>query len=57
MIFTTWVTDSPALKGYGFSLGIVYLVWAGVVLFLYPFCYWYDKYKTAHRNKWWLSYL
>jgi uncharacterized membrane protein len=57
MIFTTWITDSPKLKGYGFNLGIVYLVWIAVVLSLYPLCLWYDRYKTNHREKWWLSYL
>lgn len=57
MVFNTWVTDSPNLKGYGFSLGIVYLVWIGIVLLLYPVCLWYDKYKINHKEKWWLSYL
>jgi predicted acyltransferase len=47
----------PELKGYGFSLGITYIVWIVVVLMLYPLCRWYDKYKTAHKEKWWLSYL
>ena len=47
----------PEVKGYGFSLAVVYLVWIGVVLALYPLCKWYDKYKTAHKDKWWLSYL
>ena len=51
----TW-TD-PQLKGYGFSLGFTYLVWIGVVLLLYPLCKVYDKYKTEHKEKWWLSYL
>ncbi len=45
------------LKGYGFSLGITYLVWIGVVLLLYPLCKRYDKYKTKNKEKWWLSYL
>src|SRR5688572_2977972 len=57
MVFNTWVTDSPNLRGYGFSLGIVYLVWIMVVLVLFPLCLWYDRYKTNHREKWWLSYL
>jgi uncharacterized membrane protein len=57
MIFDTWVTNSSALKGYGFSLGVVYIVWLSVILILYPLCEWYDRYKTAHRDKWWLSYL
>jgi uncharacterized membrane protein len=51
----TWV--DPQLKGYGFSLGVTYLVWIGIVLLLYPLCKWYDRYKTAHKEKWWLSYL
>jgi uncharacterized membrane protein len=57
MTFTTWVTDTVNLKGYGFSLGITYLVWIAVVLSLYPLCLWYDRYKTNHKEKWWLSYL
>ena len=40
-----------------FSLGVVYLVWMTVILVLYPLCKWYDKYKTSHKDKWWLSYL
>lgn len=47
----------PEIKGYGFPLYVVYLVWIGVVLALYPLCRWYDKYKTSHKEKWWLSYL
>lgn len=47
----------PSIKGYGFSLIIVYAVWIGVVVVLYLPCKWYDKYKTAHKEKWWLSYL
>jgi uncharacterized membrane protein len=57
MIFSTWVTNAPSLKGYGFSLAVVYVVWAGVVLILYPLCERYDRYKTAQRSKWWLSYI
>jgi len=47
----------PKLKGYGFSLGVVYAVWAAVVLSLYPLCSRYDRYKRANKDKWWLSYL
>jgi len=53
---TTWVTDVPGLKGYGFSLPIVYLIWIGVMIVLYPFSKRYDIYKRSHREKWWLSY-
>jgi hypothetical protein len=58
MILGSRVNQSAALKGYGFSLGIVYLVWLGVILLLYPLCQRYDQYKRAHlRQNWWLSYL
>jgi len=57
MVFNTWITDSPNLKGYGFSLGVVYVVWIGVVLAVFPLCLWYDSYKRNHRDQWWLSYL
>jgi uncharacterized membrane protein len=57
MIFDTWVTESPNLKGYGFSLGVVYLIWILLVLGLIPLCLWYDRYKREHRDKRWLSYL
>ena len=49
--------DSPWLKGYGLSLAGVYGVWVLVILILYPLCRKYDKYKTLHKEKWWLSYL
>ncbi len=59
MIFTTMqnAKDSPWLTGYGFSLTGTYLVWIVVILLLYPLCKWYDRYKTNHKEKWWLSYL
>ena len=43
--------------GEGFNLGIVYLIWIAIVVALYPVCKSYDKYKMAHKEKWWLSYL
>ncbi len=45
------------IPGEGYSLGIVYLVWIGLILVLYPLCKWYDRYKTSHKEKEWLSYL
>jgi uncharacterized membrane protein len=57
MILTTWVSFEPKLKGYGFSLGVVYAVWASLIIILYFLCKWYDTYKSAHKEKWWLSYL
>jgi uncharacterized membrane protein len=43
--------------GEGYGLTIVYLVWALVVIGLYPLCKGYDRYKKSHPEKWWLSYL
>jgi len=45
------------LENYGFSLPVVYLVWIGLIILLYPLCKWYDRYKTKYKEKWWLSYL
>jgi uncharacterized membrane protein len=43
-------------KGYGLSLGGVYLVWIAMVVMLYPFCTWVSGIK-ARRRDWWLSYV
>lgn len=45
------------VPGQGYSLFTVYLIWIGLIIFLYPFCRAYNKYKTAHPEKAWLSYL
>ena len=45
------------VPGEGFSLTVVYLIWAAVVIALYPLCKWYHKYKTSNKEKWWLSYV
>ncbi|WP_315822517.1 hypothetical protein [Paraflavitalea speifideaquila] len=56
--YALWTGRSSAqLEGYGFSLGVTYLVWGLVVVLLYPLCKWYDRYKTYHKEHWWLSYL
>ena len=43
--------------GYSPSLSRVYLVWAVLMVVLYPICAWYDQYKRAHPEKRWLRYL
>ncbi len=45
------------VPGEGYGLWLVYCVWLMVVLLLYPLCSWYDRYKSLHKEKWWLSYL
>jgi hypothetical protein len=57
MIITTESFTTDRMAGYGYSMGVVYLVWILVVLFLYPLCKQYMTYKLIHKEKWWLSYL
>lgn len=45
------------LQDFGFDLWVVYLIWIGIVLALYPLCRMFDSYKKKHKEKWWLSYL
>jgi uncharacterized membrane protein len=55
--FDDWITEMPRFRGYGFPLGTVYLIWIVLVIILYPICKKYDRYKSLHKEKWWLSYL
>ena len=57
MILNTWVSFDPKLQGYGFSLGVVYLIWFLLIAVLYFLCRWYERYKRTHTQQWWLSYL
>jgi len=41
--------------GWGFSLPVMYLIWLGVIVFLYPLCRWFANFKM-HRRDAWLSY-
>ncbi|MFZ1157189.1 MAG: heparan-alpha-glucosaminide N-acetyltransferase domain-containing protein [Candidatus Sulfotelmatobacter sp.] len=58
-----WMFQSPSLDrfpitfppGWGCSLPVVYLIWAFVVLTLYPLCSWFAALKQR-RNDAWLSY-
>jgi uncharacterized membrane protein len=43
-------------EDYGYSLPVVYLIWVGVVLALYPVCRWFANAKRRRRDAW-LSYL
>ena len=43
-------------KEFGFSLPVVYLLWAGLVLLMYPLCRWFASVKANHRHPL-LSYL
>jgi uncharacterized membrane protein len=45
------------LEAFGFGLGVVYAVWAAVVIALYPLCRWYQHVRASHPEWWWLGYL
>lgn len=57
MVLTGWVSMNSQLKGYGYSLAFVYVLWLLIIVGVYPLCKWYDNYKQANRSKWWLSYI
>ena len=58
MILSDRVNRVVVLKGYGFNLLIVYLVWLALILLLYPCCRWFDRYKRNNQaTKNWLTYL
>lgn len=58
MILSDRVNRVAELKGYGFNLFIVYLVWIVLVILLYPCCKWFDGYKRNNQSaKSWLTYL
>jgi uncharacterized membrane protein len=58
-----WMFESPDLghypfsppPGWGFSLPVIYVVWAIVVATMYPLCRWYAGIKQR-QNSHWLSY-
>ncbi|QJR38287.1 DUF1624 domain-containing protein [Gemmatimonas groenlandica] len=59
-----WMFASPDLgnypftapPGWGYALPVVYVVWAAVVLVMYPLCRWFAAVKQR-RHDVWLSYL
>jgi len=57
MVLTGWVSMNAQLKGFGYSLAFVYVLWILIIVGVYPLCKWYDNYKQANRSKWWLSYI
>jgi uncharacterized membrane protein len=50
-----WVSQTTA--DFGFDLWVVYLVWALVVVGMYPLCKWYRAYKKAHPEHKLLAYI
>lgn len=55
-LFGAFNNGRPKTGG-GISLGIIYLVWLGVVVSLYPLCKWFGRYKSEHPENGLLRYL
>lgn len=57
-VFVGFMADPTPLieSGWGHPLWVVYLVWAIVLVLLYPVCRWWGELKRRRRD-WWLSYL
>jgi len=51
------VMNPPAPSGYVWSLGLLYLVWAVVVILLYIPCRWFAGVKQRRKDNGFLSYL
>ncbi len=59
-----WMFESPDLAsypftpppGWGYSLPVIYGIWAGIVVTMYPLCAWFAALKRR-RGDVWLSYL
>lgn len=59
-----WMFESPTLDrfpitqppGWPARLPVIYLIWIGVVVSLYPLCHWFAEVKRRRSNAW-LSYL
>jgi uncharacterized membrane protein len=56
-ILTAEAFMSESLADFGFDLVVVYLVWALVLMGMYPLCKWYRPYKKAHPEKRLLAYI
>lgn len=54
--FDPFDKPQPLPPNIGFSLPVVYLLWALGLLVLYPLCRWFAAVK-ARRRDWWLGYL
>ncbi len=54
----SWIYVQPKIKpaDFGLSLPMIYVIWAMVVLALYPLVRWFAALKQRRRD-WWLSYL
>jgi len=56
LLFGPFNNGRPKTGG-GVNLALIYIIWLGVVILLYPLCKWYGKYKSEHRENKLLRYL
>jgi uncharacterized membrane protein len=56
LLFGVFNNGRPKTGG-GVELPVIYIIWLGVVLLLYPVCKWYAKYKSEHKENKLLRYL
>jgi uncharacterized membrane protein len=56
LLFGAFNNGRPKAGG-GVELPVIYLIWMGVVLLLYPLCKWYGRYKSEHKENQILRYL
>ncbi len=54
--FASGTFGRPDGAASGVPLWAVYLIWVAIVVLLYKPCFWYGKYKAAHKQ-WWLKYI
>lgn len=55
MILTGSVSKRPS--EFGYNLGGMYVVWAAIVLLLYPLCVYWNALKIRNKKAWWVSYV
>ena len=56
-VITAEAYTNQTTANFGFPLYVVYLVWALVILGMYPLCKWYRAYKKRHPEKRLLAYI
>ena len=55
-VFGAFSNGRPETGG-GTGLAVIYILWIGMVVILYPICKWFGEYKSAHPEKRLLRFL
>jgi uncharacterized membrane protein len=56
-IFSAENLTSGTLSEFGLALAAVYVIWAAMIVLLYPLCKGCQMYRERNPSKWWLRYL